>query len=158
MAENKNSAIFDEADKYRNYFKEDENALQSVVDRLTKLQGISDSQIEAIAGAQQGRGTQHYLVEHITNAIAIQSQMQSVLKDKRSIKERALEIALKVSNGEDIGDGAAVLASLQSLIKEQKKNAEKRAANLENKVESVEENTLSEEEIDAEIERKIKEG
>lgn len=124
MANEKELPIFEEADKYRDYFKDDESALQNLVERLEKLQNISDQQITTIASAAQGRGTQHYLIEHITNAIAIQSQLQSVLKDKRSIKEKSIDLALKTSRGEDSGDGNEILTSLQNLIKEQKRAAE----------------------------------
>ena len=147
----KRDPIFDEADKYRDYFADDEKDLQELIKRLTKLQNISDKQIDDISAVAPGKGTQHYLIEHITNAIAIQNQLQSVLKDKRQIKEKSLEIALKNIDGDNIGDGNDILASLQRLIKEQKEKANKNAETLESKIE----NSGEEIDLDAEIEKKL---
>lgn len=45
---------------------------------------------------QTGRGnSQHYLVEHIKNAIALQTQRQSIIKDKFSIKKAVLDYSIK---------------------------------------------------------------
>lgn len=160
MADKVENKIFQDADEYRSYFKEDEEALQSVISRLEKLQSISDKQIDAIAAiSQQGtsasRGTQHYLIEHVTNAIQIQSQMQSVLKDKRSIKESALTLALKKAGGEENTDDAkAILASLTTVISEMKKKNNAATDRLETAVN----NTISDEEnskLDEEIKRKL---
>ena len=159
--EKEKNQIFKYADEYREYFKEDEDALQGVVDRLTKLQTISDTQITQIeqytlSGSAASRGTQHYLIEHITNAIQIQSQMQSVLKDKRSIKESALTLALKKAGGEENTDDAkAILASLTTVISDMKKRNQTAVSKLE---ESVTAPTITPEEndqLDEEIKRKL---
>ena len=160
MSDKVENQLFHDADEYRSYFKEDEEALQGIITRLETLQSISDNQINAIAQVSQGgtsvsRGTQHYLIEHITNAIQIQSQMQSVLKDKRSIKESALTLAIKKAGGEENTDDAkAILASLTTVISDMKK---KNQAAVE-KLESAVENTITDEESDQlneEIKRKL---
>ncbi len=160
MSDKVENKLFQDAEEYRSYFKEDEDALQGIIARLQTLQTISDNQINAIAQvSQQGtsvsRGTQHYLIEHITNAIQIQSQMQSVLKDKRSIKESALTIALKKAGGEENTDDAkAILASLTTVISEMKKKNLSAVEHLESTVEK----TITDEESDLlneEIKRKL---
>lgn len=152
--------VYQDAEAYREYFKEDEEALKNIITRLETLQTISDNQINAIAQvSQQGtsvsRGTQHYLIEHITNAIQIQSQMQSVLKDKRSIKESALTLALKKAGGEENTDDAkAILASLTTVISDMKKKNLAAVDRLEGAVEK----TITQEEsdqLDEEIKRKL---
>jgi hypothetical protein len=77
--------LFEDADDFKSYLKEDEEELKSVYDHLLKLQELSDNQLNQLSTALPGKGTQRYLVDHITNAISIQSQIQSVLKDKRAI-------------------------------------------------------------------------
>lgn len=143
--------IFEDADDFKSYLKEDEEELKSVYDHLLKLQELSDNQLNQLSTALPGKGTQRYLVDHITNAISIQSQIQSVLKDKRAIKENALQLALKQTNGEDVGDAAAILAALQKQINERKLEKHKNnASSLEKKIEK------SDAEIDAEIEERLR--
>lgn len=152
MADNKNGKqkLFENADAYRSYLEEDEKQLQDVYDHLLVLQGLSDAQLQALANALPGKGMQHYLIEHIANAISIQSQMQSVLKDKRAIKENALQLALKEANGEEIGDSAAILAQLQSLVNSRKIDAKKSAADKTEK-----KMTKTDAELDAEIDKRL---
>ena len=143
--------IFESADEFKGYLEDDIKELQSVYEHLLTLQELSDGQLEALSTAVPGKGTQRYLVDHITNAIAIQSQIQSVLKDKRAIKENALQLAIKQSNGEDTGDSSAILAALQKVVNEQK--IEKR----KNKADATEKKiTKTEAEIDAEIEERLR--
>ena len=152
MADNKNGKqkLFENADAYRSYLEEDEKQLQDVYDHLLVLQGLSDTQLQALSNALPGKGMQHYLIEHIANAISIQSQMQSVLKDKRSIKENALQLALKEANGEEIGDSAAILAQLQALVNSRKIDAKKSAADKTEK-----KMTKTDAELDAEIDKRL---
>lgn len=149
--DNQKKQIFESADEFKSYLDDDIKELQSVYEHLLTLQQLSDGQLEALSTAVPGKGTQRYLVDHITNAIAIQSQIQSVLKDKRAIKENALQLAIKQSNGEDTGDSSAILAALQKVVNEQK--IEKR----KNKAAATEKQLAkTEAEIDAEIDERLR--
>lgn len=140
-------AIFDAADQYLGYFSENDAELSKLLTKLSKLEAVEDAQIDAITRAPAGRGTQHYLIDHLANEISIQTQKQSILKDKRDIKANALNIALKSANGDDISDASEVIGKLQMLIKERGKAADALVAKTHDNENSYE--------IDEEIEKKL---
>ena len=146
-------AIFNDADLFAEYLKDNDAELTSLLKKLTELEGISDKQMSAIMSMPAGRGTQHYLIEYLNSNISIQTQKQSILKDKRDIRNNALNLALKNMKGEDIGDAADVLAKLQILVNTRKQEA----ADAVGKIEEGIAKAKTDAELDAEIEKKLAE-
>jgi hypothetical protein len=146
-------AIFNDADLFAEYLKDNDAELTSLLKKLTELEGISDKQMSAIMSMPAGRGTQHYLIEYLNSNISIQTQKQSILKDKRDIRNNALNLALKNMKGEDIGDAADVLTKLQILVNTRKQEA----ADAVGKIEEGIAKAKTDAELDAEIEKKLAE-
>lgn len=146
-------AIFNDADLFAEYLKDNDAELTSLLNKLTELEGISDKQMSAIMSMPAGRGTQHYLIEYLNSNISIQTQKQSILKDKRDIRNNALNLALKNMKGEDIGDAADVLAKLQILVNTRKQEA----ADAVGKIEEGIAKAKTDAELDEEIEKKLAE-
>lgn len=144
--------IFEDAKKIQEYFSEDEKELETVIENLRQIQEISKGQIDSITELSvPGRGTQHYLIEHIGNYVSIQSQLQSLLKDKRDIKSKALDIAIKNSNGDNVSDSSELMIELNKAIQKMKKKAE----NIEENALTKTVKTKTDEEIDKEIKDKL---
>ena len=92
------------------------------------------------------KGSQHYLIEHITNAVQLQSQRQSLRKDKFSIKKAIMDYAAKFADDESKDkDGDSHVAELINKLLEQDRSAKQSQMA-----------PLSEEDIDAEIDKVIK--
>lgn len=145
-------AIFDDADLFAEYLKDNDAELTSLLNKLSELEGISDKQMSAIMSMPAGRGTQHYLIEYLNSNISIQNQKQSILKDKRDIRNNALSLALKNMKGEDIGDAADVLAKLQILVNNRKQEAADAVGKIEGSI------VKSDADLDEEIQKKLANG
>ena len=76
-----------------------------------------DREIDKFDGLVGAKGAQHYLIEHIKNAIALQSQRQSIPKDKFSIKKSLLDYSIKSDNA-DSESSKSLFDELNKLIKE----------------------------------------
>src|SRR5574344_1641272 len=147
--EQDNNVIFNKADEFKSYFKDDEKSIDSLITKLDSLQQIIDGQINEISQAAPGRGTQKYLIDHITNAMSVQTEKQALLRGKRDIKENALTLALKNEEKEGTSDTADVLNALSALIKNNKEREEAAVDQLDKKI------NKTEAEIDDEIEKRL---
>jgi hypothetical protein len=61
------------ANQYLEYFQDSTKKLDENYQKCLDLEKILDAQIADITKQVPGRGTQHYLIDHITNDIALQS-------------------------------------------------------------------------------------
>ena len=143
-----NKKLMEKADEYLEYFSDENDKLKASYDKCVELEKKMDEQINAITAQPAGRGTQHYLIDHITNAISLQNEKQSIAKDMSDLKKTALGYAIKDMVGDEDTTGKDnVLAVLSDLIKEEKK---KEAAVAQPK-------KADDSAVDAEIEKKINE-
>ena len=95
-------------DRYNNYFKDDLEALEKEIKKSEGYSAIIEKEIEQFTqktgGAFPVKGSQHYLIEHIKNAVSLQSQKQSLLKDKVSIKKIIMDYSEKGADGGDFAE------------------------------------------------------
>lgn len=118
-----NDKLISKANEYLKYFSDENTKLKESYDKCTSLEKTMDEQIAAITAQPAGRGTQHYLIDHITNAISLQNQKQSIAKDMSDLKKTALGYAIKEMVGDEDTTGKDnVLAMLSELIKKEKKD------------------------------------
>lgn len=145
MRKNKES-LNEELSKYEKHFSEDIKAIDEELEKSKGYSDIIDNEIKKLTapGMATNRGGQHYLIEHITNAVQLQTQRQSLRKDKFAIKKAILDYALKFAD-DDIGsDGTAdYTAILQKLLDADKKEKTKDSTVILN------------EDVDSEIDRQL---
>lgn len=114
---NDNDAIQKTADSYLEYFKDEKDKLDKNFEECKALDDIINTQIKAITAVPPGRGTQHYLIDHITNEISLKTQEKELVKDMTNLKKIALDYSIKLNGKDaDTGDNAALLAALNKLV------------------------------------------
>jgi len=139
----------DHRKEYEDYFKEILDGLDAEFENSQKYSVIINKEIEKFTQFANLKGGQHYLTEHIKNAVALQSQRQSLYKDKFAIKKTILDFTFKEG---DEGSDQNLFKELQKLVENGKKKIE--AINQKNekitiKIEKDEEDLNKE--IDAEL-------
>jgi hypothetical protein len=91
MKNNKNENI----KQYEEYFADILIELEREFAKTEAYSKKTDDELQKFEGMISSKGGQHYLVEHIKNAINLQSQRQSIIKDKFNIKKAILDYAMK---------------------------------------------------------------
>lgn len=92
---------------YRAYFKEDLDAIEEELAKSKEYSKIIDTEITALsAPGLATKGSQHYLIEHITNAVELQTQRQGLRKDRVAIKKLIMDYANRKEDRES-GEGDA---------------------------------------------------
>lgn len=118
----KNDELFKNSEVIRAYFSDDEKQLDNVLNELSEMQDKLKELINNFIDNPGMRGTQKVLSDQIANFISIQTERQSVLKDKRAIKENSLNIAIKTSSADDSTERDQILNNLVSMIKNTKQS------------------------------------
>lgn len=106
------------------YFEEDLNAIEEELSKSKDYSKIIDEEIQKLMGPSLGtnKGVQHYLIEHITNAVQLQTQRQGLRKDRVAIKKAILDYSSKLANKEEEGGSDKDVAELlKTLIENDKK-------------------------------------
>ena len=82
----------------------------------------ADKEIEALSKpGLNSKGSQHYLIEHITNAVQLQTQREGLRKDKVNIKKLIMDYANKdISKNSNEGSEQSLLDVRNKLIAENK--------------------------------------
>lgn len=99
MADKKENKVDPSLEKFQSYFQEDIDKINAELDKTEKYSQIIDDEITKFSdpSVSGGRGVQHYLIEHIKNALTLQTQRQSLRKDIFSIKKTILDYSMKGS-------------------------------------------------------------
>lgn len=108
-------------EEYESYFKSDLEAIDEELAKSKQYSKFIDDEIEKIVQTLQAgvpsKGSQHYLIEHIKNAVALQTQRQSLRKDKFSIRKAIIDYSNK---NKDESGGVDIVGEVQKLIQETK--------------------------------------
>jgi hypothetical protein len=134
----------DKKQEYEVYFKEILDELEKEFAKSTSYSKTIDVEIEKFSEYANSKGGQHYLIEHIRNAITLQSQRQSIIKDKFSIKKAILDYSFKSDNE---GSEQSLFKELQKLVQNSKNKIDKSNNKHEQTVTKIE-NTNLDAEID----------
>jgi hypothetical protein len=124
--------------EYEEYFKGVLSELETEFEKSKSYSEKIDREINKLESSMPSRGGQLYLTEHIKNAIALQSQRQSIIKDKFSIMKSILDYSAKDNRDESAGKTLfEQLSLLVNADKEKLKNVVKPhiiQENLDNKI------------------------
>jgi hypothetical protein len=107
--------------EYEDYFKSVLQEIEKEFEKSSEYSSKIDEEIAKFKDIVASKNGQHYLVEHIRNAIELQGQRQSLIKDKFLIKKAILDYAMK--NEEDASAGKSVFEILSKITELDKKNA-----------------------------------
>lgn len=113
-------------EEFEQYFKDDLAAIDEELAKSKQYSAMIDEEIEKIHSASIAsggtlKGSQHYLIEHIKNAVALQTQRQSLRKDKFTIRKTILDYDNKNSKNSE-GESVNIQAEISKLIAESKKS------------------------------------
>lgn len=108
--------------EYEEYFRDVLDALEKEFEGSNKYSKIINEQIDNFTQFSGSKGGQRYLIEHIQNAVALQSQRQSIIKDKFTMKKTILDYTFKEG---DEGSDANLFKELTKLVEDSKKKIEK---------------------------------
>jgi hypothetical protein len=89
--------------EYETYFQEILKEVEKEFEKSDNYSKKIDAELARFADSMPSKGTQYYLIEHIKNAISLQMQRQSLIKDKFSIKKAILDYAMKSTDDENAG-------------------------------------------------------
>ena len=117
-----NTELFKTAEEFLKYFNAELEKINISYNKCEEMEQIINKHITAIDNAPAGKGTQHYLIEHTANMISIQTEKQSLVKEITSLKQKAIEFAMKITNKEEsLSDHEAIMLALDKLIEKEKK-------------------------------------
>lgn len=113
----------DVRETFEEYFKEDLDAIEEELTQSKKYSNIIDSEIDKLSAPTLGgnKGSQHYLIEHINNAVALQTQRQGLRKDRFAIKKAIMDYAAKFSDNQQSGGEADIVELVNKLLENDKK-------------------------------------
>jgi hypothetical protein len=110
--------------KYMTYFSEDLDAIEEELQKSKEYSKIIDDEIAKLSGVQSlgsNKGSQRYLIEHITNAVSLQTQRQSLRKDRVAVKKMIIDFASRDTKSED-GQAINLTETVERLIKNAREN------------------------------------
>lgn len=145
MANKSTEIINGNIEFYKNYFKEELEAVDEELEKSKKYSEIIDKEIDKLSMPALGanKGGQHYLIEHINNAVQLQTQRQSLRKDKFTIKKSILDYAAKFAEDAGSSEEKELAVLIEELLNKDKKE----------KIETV--NIVNDVDLDAEIDKAI---
>jgi len=147
MAQKNRESIEKNMQTYEAYFKEDLDAIEEELKKSKEYSEIIDGEIQKLAepGLGLNKGGQHYLIEHITNAVSLQTQRQGLRRDRVAIKKAIVEYAAKFAE-ENGTDESALVETINRLLEKDKIDKSKIATN------------ASDESLDSEVDKILENG
>jgi hypothetical protein len=112
---------------YEDYFNADITAIDEELKKSKEYSSLIDNEIEKLKSSSSNgtnRGAQHYLIEHIKNAVSLQSQRQSLRKDKFSIKKAIMDYGNKFENTND-DNTISIVEQINSILALENRKKEK---------------------------------
>jgi phage terminase large subunit-like protein len=109
--------------EYEQYFAGILAELESEFAKTEVYSKTTDEEIKKFENTIGSKGGQHYLVEHIKNAINLQAQRQSIIKDKFAIKKAVLDYAMKNDLSE--AEGKSLFDEITRLVEIEKQKISK---------------------------------
>lgn len=108
---------------FEEYFKEDLDAIEEELTQSKKYSTIIDDEINKLSAPSLGvnKGSQHYLIEHINNAVALQTQRQGLRKDRFAIKKAIMDYAAKFADKDDSNSTDDISELLSKILERDKK-------------------------------------
>lgn len=108
--------------EFEEYFREIVTELEREFEKSDRYSQKIDAELKKFDESLPGKNSQYYLIEHLKNAIELQSQRQSLIKDKFSIKKAILDYSIKTDADEN--EGKILFDELSKLVKLDKEKFE----------------------------------
>jgi hypothetical protein len=108
--------------EFEDYFREIVAELEREQEKSDRYSQKIDAELKKFDESLPGKNSQYYLIEHLKNAIELQSQRQALIKDKFSIKKAILDYSMK--NQDDENAGKVLFDELSKLVKVDKDKLE----------------------------------
>ena len=108
--------------EFEEYFREIVTELEREFEKSDRYSQKIDAELKKFDDSLPGKNTQYYLIEHLKNAIELQAQRQSLIKDKFSIKKAILDYSIKTDADEN--EGKILFDELSKLVKLDKEKFE----------------------------------
>jgi hypothetical protein len=105
----------DNVKKFEEYFKQIMDEIEAEFRKSNDYSQTIDEEIKKFRELLGSKGSQHFLVEHVRNAIELQSQRQSLIKDKFNVRKAILDYSMK-SVDDDVSN-KNLFAKLSELVK-----------------------------------------
>lgn len=123
----KMDAIQKNKEFFEKYFNEDLKAIETELKKSSEYSAIIDREISKLSAPalSANKGGQHYLIEHITNAVQLQTQRQGLRRDRFNIKKSILDYSSKFLDAETGSDAADMTDLLNKLIEADKQKSKK---------------------------------
>ena len=108
--------------EYEEYFKEDLEAIEEELKKSKQYSDIIDEEIAKLSTPTLGanKGLQHYLIEHITNAVQLQTQRQGLRRDRFAIKKAVVDYASKFADEAELSSVEDIQRAIEDLVKSKK--------------------------------------
>jgi hypothetical protein len=111
----------DNVKKYEEYFKQIMDEIEKEFNKSSEYSQTIDEEIKKFRDLIGSKGSQHFLIEHVRNAIELQSQRQSLIKDKFNIRKAVLDYSMKSLDTDS--SNKALFAKLSEIVKRDKQEA-----------------------------------
>jgi hypothetical protein len=108
--------------EFEEYFREIVTELEREFEKSDRYSQKIDAELRKFDESLPGKNTQYYLIEHLKNAIELQAQRQSLIKDKFAIKKAILDYSIKTDADEN--EGKTLFDELSKLVKLDKEKFE----------------------------------
>lgn len=120
MPKKNKQSIENEVQHYSEYFKNDLEAIEEELKKSKEYSEIIDSEIKKLSTANSNfgpsKGSQHYLIEHIGNAVQLQTQRQGLRRDRFTIKKAILDYAAKFAEEDNDLQGEDLSLIIRNVI------------------------------------------
>ena len=128
-------------EEFEEYFASDLAAIDEELAKSKEYSKMIDDELDKIKQAIEAsggymKGSQHYLIEHIKNAVALQTQRQSLRKDKFTIRKAIIDYTNK--NKPEQAEGFDVQSAISELLETAKNNSYAQVITSENDDEYIE--------------------
>jgi len=100
--------------EFEEYFRSILEEIEREFEKSNNYSKKIDAELEKFETAMPSKGTQFFVAEHMKNAISLQSQRQSLIKDKFAIKKAILDYTMK--NEEDESAGKTLFEELSKIV------------------------------------------
>lgn len=130
------------------YFKEILEEIEKEYAKTDHYEKVIEDEIKKFTEYVSSKGGQHYLIQHIQNAISLRSQKQSLIKDKFAVKKAILDYSIKTTV--DDASSTNIFAEIAKLIEKEKQEDKqpetKKSApeNVDSKIDEILENSKDE--------------
>jgi hypothetical protein len=108
--------------EFEEYFREIVAELEREFEKSDRYSQKIDAELRKFDESLPGKNSQYYLIEHLKNAIELQAQRQSLIKDKFAIKKAILDYSIKTDADEN--EGKTLFDELSKLVKLDKEKFE----------------------------------